>query len=450
MLAAGGLFFVWSAGDRTISSPPDSAKRSTAEAAKSTSARPPAAKPAKAASAEPIEAAAVAPPGLSAALEGPAAAAGAVGALARAWSTGSDWARAVSEEGLRVAAPGAKPAVFSTETLRRSRTDPPALPTDECKEGSLAHVGDQFLSAYFSSGRIRPWGSEAEAACFAVGESGPPVRVCVESVTSRVRSVELGRTDRPDDNPGFDVPTWTPIGDSQGETPVDEFYNVVLRKKGEALIARSQPRGDAEIVHRFAPGARGLKGTGRTGEADDWVEVATPSGPGWVERMFVSRARTADQMRADGRYARAVDDAWMAMSAAEAIEMGSRGLYVMHYAAPMRIRSDDWSSAIKESRKMDGAACEACVDGSLQKIVGDLLTDALRDANSEWSYGEIRRGGNRSWLVPEAFAGFNVVSVFDPHDSDCTELEWKTAIFFFDEERGAPRLVGIAFDSWSP
>ena len=402
--------------------------------------------------AAPIEAAAVAPPGLSPAFQDPAIEA--IAALARAWSTGTDWARVVSSDGLRIAAPEREPTLIPVEVLARSRAEPPALPTSDCPEGTLHHVGDAFLTAYFAKGaKIGRWGSEPAADCYGVGEpSRLAVRVCVERKSTRVRSIEFGRHGSFDDNPSFDIPAWEATGSSQGETAVDEFYNVVLLEDGDSLVARSAPRPGAEVVHRFPATARGLEGTGKTTQvgADIWVEIVTPSGRGWVERTLVCRARTADQMRVDGRYARAIDEVWMAISGAETAVVGRRGLFVTHYGSPVQVPSNNWSSAIKESRKMDGAACEGCVVGSLQKIVGEALTDALRDANSQWTYGEIRGGGNRSWLVPDTFAGFNVVSVYDPHDAGCTDFEWKTAIFFFDEERGAPKLVGIAFDSWSP
>ena len=66
-------------------------------------------------------------------------------------------------------------------------------------------------------------------------------------------------------------------------------YDVVLVSRGDVLNVRAAASPKAPLVHALAPSARGLRGTGREAQVAGtrWVEVATPSGPGWANAGFL-------------------------------------------------------------------------------------------------------------------------------------------------------------------
>ncbi len=387
-------------------------------------------------------------------------AAGAIAGLARAWSTGRGWADAVGDDGLQVALAGETPRRVGLSALSDARMNPPPWPTPGCPSADLnLAVGEPFLTAYFAPGAsLGPWVSDRDEwstfDCHGIDAgAGAAVRVCTTRRQGGIKvvAIEAGLSRRPSAGQRIESEAMA-VAPAPARSPEHDFYNVVLVPVDEHLAARAQPRSDAPVVHRFAATARGIPGRGpaRTVDENVWVPLESPAGPVWVDRRFLARTRTPEQMRSDSRYTMAIDEAWSAFVHGASPKIAQRGFFIEHFGTRIRVGIDDWSATIKKQRRLDGAACEDCMEGSLQEIVGDALTDALRDANSRWSYGEIRKGANSSWALPASLSGFNVLSVFDPLDSSCTELDWKTAIFFFDEEDGVPKLAGLAFDSWSP
>ena len=389
----------------------------------------------------------------------------AIAHLARAWSTGNGWTKAIGAEGLEVTIGDGPSMNVTAEALARVRTSPPpSTPSEDCPEADLNQTaGDPFLEAYFardvvvrsSPSNLPSWGSWRCYRFDAPTVAG--VRVCVKDEADgvRVRALQTAVSEGGTGPAAFDrliLPAaQRPVVSTTAKTDV-EAYNVVLLEAGDSLNARSEPDPQASVVYSFASDAREIIAAGKTVTKGTtrWIQLQTPNGPGWVKRHFVARQRTPEQMQADGRFAARWLELTDTMAAAGTPKLGARGLYIMYFGDPIRVTKDSWSQVTAGSRKFNGAACEECVEGSLQKIAVEALTDVLRDANSQQTFGEFRRGPNSSWSVPPAFSGFNVVTVFDPQDTDCTGYDWTAVAFLFDVEDDEPTLVAVGFDAWSP
>ena len=387
--------------------------------------------------------------------------AAALALLAEAWSTGAGLSQAIAPEGLSVAVGSAQVRRFDADALGEPRRSSPKLSVEDCADATLnAVVGEPFLTAYFSvDAKIRAWPSDraewSSLRCYGLdAPERPAVRACVKDTDDgpRVAGMQVGLTSRPDTGKTVTREDRALATPAAPKAAVGETYNVVLVADKDMLNARAEPNADAKIVHRFSPKARGIESTGQTKtvEKTDWIELRTPDGTGWVNRHFVAHARGAAQMESDPRYVFLAESLLRALREKKTPSLGRRGLYVMHYGDPVRVQGVDWSVAAEQARKYDGSACRECIDGTMRSVVGNALTDALRDANAERAYGKMRTGANQSWQIPTKFSGFNLMTVFDPHDEACPDVDWMTAAFFFDEEDGEPQLVGVAFDEWSP
>ena len=53
--------------------------------------------------------------------------------------------------------------------------------------------------------------------------------------------------------------------------------------------------------------------------------------------------------------------------------------------------------------------------------------------------------------IPIEFSGFNYVTLHDPGDNpDYGGLDWFTWYVSIAYEKGAPKVVGLTIDQWSP
>ena len=324
--------------------------------------------------------------------------AAAIAALADAWSGGSTaWAKAVGPDGLAVAVGMGAPVEVSLEALASIRDAPPSLVTEDCEQGTVNQaVGEPLLAAFLCAGSqgspvgVGPAGVvRVSGATASKAPDQPVVRACVQSGAEgvRVEAVEAGLQDRPTTEESLPR-VFAPMPPAAPKAPADgpAKYNVVLIAAEDTLAARAGPKHDAATVYQFSHSAREILGTGEVNRSDDamWVSGRkTPKGPAWVDRTYLSRARNADEMASMPQYRRAPLDLLQAVSGEGTPSLGSRGLYFMHYAAPIKITAGDWQNALAESRKFDGVACEDCIDGTTGKILGAALTDTLRDANAK-------------------------------------------------------------------
>ncbi len=401
---------------------------------------------------------------------GPASDLIAIARLADAWTNRKSIATAVSDLGLLVAT-GSTAVNLEPAALADVKGNPPPMPTDECPTANLNQAsGETFLSTYYArTAKVYPWPSTRpeweKLRCYGiVNDRDAPVRVCVDGQAPsavRVRAIETRDTDNtgdvdrpPSEAPGYDraLPKTVPSGLPRAVTSTVPIYNVVLVPQGRQLEARAEPRPGASVVTTLSADSRSLMGTGESvGQGlSRWVQIQTTEGPAWVRRQNLARVRSRGEIVADSRYEQVPLALLDALGRAKNPDLGIRGLYVMHFADPVHITADEWSTAVVEKKNFNSAACEACVAGTLQDLLDMALTDTLRDAAAVRAVGTMQHGPNRSWLVPLEFSGFNLVTVYDPQDTDCIGYDWKTVAFFFDEENGAPKIVGVGFDSWSP
>ncbi|MEO1335194.1 MAG: hypothetical protein AAFV29_06105 [Myxococcota bacterium] len=393
--------------------------------------------------------------------------AAALSALAGAWSTGVGLAKAVVPKGLSVAVADGPATMLTPQMLTELRDKNPVFATADCPEAKVSMVfGEPFLEAYYGlEAQIRPWPADdaawSEHRCYGLSSDpeAPAVRVCIadDEGEPKVAMMQVGLTDRPKSTETIArapqrsskvVPsTNSEAVEDRGEAPAR--YNVVRLASGEVLAARLQADPTSAVVHSFDAEARSIAGTGASTKVDDavWVQLETPAGPGWVDRRFVSRVISTADMAKDGRFRNAMD-ALLQTVVSEA--PSRRDLYFMHYDEPLKWSTDGGDLAVSKSRKWSGPACKNCIEGTMREVLGGALTDVLHDADAVTAVGELRSGPNRSWLIPVEFSGFNVISIYDPQDTDCGGYDWMSAAFFFDEQDGSPALIAVGFDAWSP
>lgn len=388
----------------------------------------------------------------------------AIAAFATAWATGKDIASLTVPDGLAVAIADEAPRTVGRARLRFGRRL--AFPTAECKRATLSQIaGQPLVDAYYSvDARVSEWPSERKAwsnlRCFGFDAPGQPpqsaVRACVAETPDglRMAAIQVSMDERPPRGERLYRPRPTaPKGTSTPKSPADAVYNVVLVGKDDTLNARAKPSADAEVVHRFKAAAKRLRATKAeqvTKGKTRWLQVETPDGPGWVNRHFVARARSVGDMKRDPRYTYALYDLVDSLGRRTTPNLGQRGLFIINYGKVLQLPLAEFVSRAAQVGKFDGSACEDCITGSIRTVVGGGLTDVLHDIDAERVYGRMKRGPNPSWRIPVEFSGFNLLAVYDRQDLPCGGYDWTTAAFFFDDEQGQPRLVGVGFDNWSP
>ncbi|MEM7675115.1 MAG: hypothetical protein AAF449_03830 [Myxococcota bacterium] len=391
----------------------------------------------------------------------------AIARVARAWSTGNGWTDAVGAKGLTLVAADGASVTLGLDALAKIREQPPGFATENCSEATVNTIfGEPLLEAYFGiDAKIQPWPSDNAAwsayRCFGLvpANEGPAVRVCVVDDEDRVRAavVQVGLTERPTAQVALAHPDLAlskepqTVPTARSDAGPGE-YNVVRIAKHTTLPAYRQADLKSAVIHRFVADARSIPATGanKKDEASAWIQLTTPAGPGWVERRFVARVISKDDMTKDDRYRQAMTELLHALVDKPSSSAVPRELDIMHYDEPLRWSSIENARALSMSRKWAGPACESCIEGTVRDVIGGALTDVLHDVNAVTAVGELRSGPNSSWLIPVEFSGFNLISIYDPHDTDCSGYDWMSAAFFFDEQDGAPALVAVGFGAWSP
>lgn len=231
---------------------------------------------------------------------------------------------------------------------------------------------------------------------------------------------------------------------------------VVEVGRGDVLNARRAPAASAPILHRFAFDARGLVPTGRRDEAagQPWVEVETPAGPGWVAERYLSEDVEAARFASDPRVPALIAE--LAEMLRRQGDLGPlvarRGLIVNTFGSVERIGPERLATVLRDpaKRRVNGPACEACVDTTAADRIGDAVLDTWYDLQRRVAFDTRQSGGNPSFGNPPELVGFHFVSIHDPGDLPCLGLDWLEARVFVEYEAGTPKLAALTLDAWSP
>jgi len=247
--------------------------------------------------------------------------------------------------------------------------------------------------------------------------------------------------------------------------PAARQARVVLVADDDNLNVRTGPGVDNPVFGMLAPGTV-VRTTGNSTPVSSsrWVEVSTPAGLGWVNERYLAAVVDRNAFAADDRVGEALDE--MAGIMADLGDLTPvvswRGLYVSHHDDPVRFGDLDdlltdrttykWPSNAFDVNDPDFAN-EAPSRTFAEEIAASFVS-AYLDTDTVITFNEPIEAGNgrlAEYAIPFALAGFNYVGVYDPGDNpEYGGLDWTIWYVSFDYEGGAPVVVGLTLDQWSP
>lgn len=255
------------------------------------------------------------------------------------------------------------------------------------------------------------------------------------------------------------APVWT-----QNDLPAPggthpEPAVVVLVPADDHLNVRVAPGAGEEIMGRLLPGVTvAAGGPTRSVNGSTWVEIATPSGAGWVNGFYL----TSVPERSPG------DAAAVAAALAERMAAGgdltdlisSRGLWVAHHAPPVRFPRSEVGGLLTDAtaRRWGSNALEPdspeIQPRTFSEAIAERYVDAYDDADTVILVDEVLEGPNgrpAALALPTELRGFRFVTVHDPGDEARYEgLDWMTWIVSLSYEDGRLKVVGLTVDEWAP
>lgn len=249
--------------------------------------------------------------------------------------------------------------------------------------------------------------------------------------------------------------------------PNSELGRVVLVADDDTLNVRTGAGVDHDIIGMVVPGAvlHRLGATEVVGSSV-WAEVDSPAGPGWVNATYLAAVVGADAFADDERVTDLLDDFASAIADDGDIRpmISARGLYVSHHADPIHFSRTDLDGILTDptTYKWPSAALDESDPDQLAEIPSRTFAEAITerwldtydDPDRVLTSNQPVTGGNGrlpEFAIPFEFTGLNYVGVYDPGDDQQYEgLDWTTWYVSIDYEDGAPRIVGLTVDEWSP
>jgi germination protein M len=247
----------------------------------------------------------------------------------------------------------------------------------------------------------------------------------------------------------------------------DQLRNVVLVAEDDVLNVRLAAGVDHEIIGMLAPGTQvGLTGPRTEVGNSTWVEIVTPAGAGWVNNHFLAEVVDDTTFAGDHRVIALLDDMAEVVAARGDLSAvaGSRGIYIAHHADPVPFSPGELVTALSDSTtyKWPSNALNADDPNEAAEIpsrtfaeaIGDRYASTWDDPDRMYQFDQAFEGGNgrvAEFAIPFELSGFHFVSVYDPGDNpDYGGLDWTIWHVSFDYEDGAPVVVGLTLDEWSP
>jgi hypothetical protein len=242
---------------------------------------------------------------------------------------------------------------------------------------------------------------------------------------------------------------------------VERLRRIALVAEDDVLNVRVDPDVAAPIVGMLPPGSVVvLTGEQAATGPSVWVGIETPRGAFWVNSWYLTPVVGADEFANDARVPQLLD-------ALEAIigddgdlrrVTGRRGLYVAYNDEPIRFSRDDLASILTDDTTYRWASAGADAAEVPARTFADAIADsflsAYHDVDTEMTRNEPITGGNGripAEAIPFELRSFNYVGVHDPGDDAAYGgLDWVTWYASVDYEDGAPVVVGLTIDSWSP
>jgi len=220
---------------------------------------------------------------------------------------------------------------------------------------------------------------------------------------------------------------------------------IVLAGHGARVDALSEP-GTGRVVHRFLATDRNLLATGRRagGEGDEWVEVDTPNGRGWVPAFHLAEEVDRAGFGDDPRPRKLVEEFVVRLRTRRdfADLVSVHGLFVAHHGpvehyAPDRIHGllDDRAVNVWKGRN----PAYPDVKGTFDDVIATSLLDAYDHPAALLACDEPVVPAT---VIPVEFTNFHFISIgAELHGPE--RLDQSAWLVMVTYEEGIPRIVGL-------
>lgn len=245
-----------------------------------------------------------------------------------------------------------------------------------------------------------------------------------------------------------------------------KLSRVALVAEDDILNVRQDPTVQAPIVGMLMPGVVVVRtGLQEVTGSSVWEQIETPLGQFWVNGRFLAAVVSNANFASDPR----VSDLLNRFAAIIAADgdlrpvTSQRGLYVSHHGDPIRFATSDLSTILADpttykwpsnALSQDDPEFQQIPGRTFAEAVADSFLSAYDDPDTMTTINEPIEAGNgrlAEHAIPFEFEAFNYIGVHDAGDNpEYGGLDWVTWYVSIDYEDGAPVIVGLTIDTWSP
>jgi hypothetical protein len=220
---------------------------------------------------------------------------------------------------------------------------------------------------------------------------------------------------------------------------------IIMAPHGGKVPAHAQP-GAGEALWRFGATDTNITATGahRSVDGEDWLQVETPEGRGWVEALHLTEQIDAVGFSDDSRPIRILEDLVERIRDRDDLTelISGQGLWVTHHDDPIHFEPDRVAGLLDDSavRTWPGRnPAYPDVQGAFGEVVGAGILQA-------WDHPQPRLSVDRptvpSTVIPVEYTNLHSISVgADLHGRD--HLDQNAWMVFYSYERGHPRVIAL-------
>lgn len=220
---------------------------------------------------------------------------------------------------------------------------------------------------------------------------------------------------------------------------------VVMVPHGGKVDVTTGP-GIGDVVTRLLATERGIEATGRRAEvgADDWIEIRTSSGKGWVPAFFVTEEVDRAGFADDTEPLAIVREFVSRLRArSDLSDLTSRfGLFIAHHAPLVHFPPHTVSSVMDDPTRFVWKGRNPAYpdfEGNFDLAIATSVLDSYDHPEREL---RVDTPVVPSTVVPVEFTNFHCISIgADVHGPD--RLEQAAWLIMFTYEDGHPRIIGL-------
>ncbi|MBT8199525.1 MAG: GerMN domain-containing protein [Acidimicrobiia bacterium] len=256
-----------------------------------------------------------------------------------------------------------------------------------------------------------------------------------------------------------DLPDTTSVAGSK-------LSRVALVEEDDVLNVRQDPTAESPILGMLVPDVVVIRtGLQEVTGSSIWEQIETPLGQFWVNGRFLAAVVSDENFASDPRVPDLLDRFAAIIAADDDLRpvTSRRGLYVSHHGDPIRFSTSELSTILTDpatykwpsnALSEDDPEFQQIPGRTFAQAVADSFLSAYDDSDTTTTINQPIEAGNgrlAEYAIPFEFESFNYIGVHDPGDNpDYGGLDWVTWYVSIDYEDGAPVIVGLTIDMWSP